>query len=339
MINVNYQHSINCSNFLKTTIIKPTCVFIQNWGWIRSAQFRNLPRMKVSSCYATPSQRILYFSRNPAQGHTTELWGRLLYFSKELTSNKAEQIMKYVTLWISLLPAAKCPGAAHALFNVALQNCCTELYIGVCTWERGVSLLLSQLLGKVPVNIWVLRNISCDGSYQYFGILSGVGRCYQQVECVWASALPCRHTSWKNCFKKLTTKQVSPSWASQVLHETPLLQILCWVVKSMDKSWNECTLLEPGWPWAPAASRPWDVWGFPANSSLGWSELRFQVSIFSFPSQIPAQPLMHSLQQQVKPQVSSKGKEPLEVLWSTHCLQGTGMWTGYSSMEDLRALK
>lgn len=114
--------------------------------------------------------------------------------------------MKYVTLWISLLPAAKCPGAAHALFNVALQNRCTELYIDVCTWERGVSVLLSQLLGKFPVNIWVLRNISCDGSYQYFGILSGVGRCYQQVECVWASALPRRHTRWKNSFKKLTKK-------------------------------------------------------------------------------------------------------------------------------------
>lgn len=195
--------------------------------------------MKVSSCYATPSQRILYFSRNSAQGHTTELWGRLLYFSKELTSNKAEQIMKYVTLWISLLPAAKCPGAAHALFNVALQNCCTELYIGVCTWERGVSLLLSQLLGKVPVNIWVLRNISCDGSYQYFGILSGVGRCYQQVECVWASALPRRHTSWKNCFKKLTKNQ----------NKSPLLEPVRFYMrhhycKSCVGWWNPWTNLE-----------------------------------------------------------------------------------------------
>lgn len=101
-------------------------------------------------------------------------------------------MLKYVTLWISLLPAAKCPRAAHALFNVALQNCCTELHIGVGAWERRVLFLPNQLLGKFPVNIWVLRNINCDGSHQYLGILSGLARCYQQVECIWAWALLCR---------------------------------------------------------------------------------------------------------------------------------------------------
>lgn len=141
--------SINCYHFLKTSTTKPTCLFTQNWGWIRFAQFRTLARWRSPLAMGI----VLYFSRNSAQEDTKEFWGRLLYFPKELTSNGAEQIMKYVTLRISLLPAAKCPRAAHALFNVALQKCCTELYIGVCMWERRVSSLRNQLLGKFPVNI------------------------------------------------------------------------------------------------------------------------------------------------------------------------------------------
>ena len=98
-----------------------------------------------------------------------------------------------------------------------------ELYICVCALQRGRLLFLpNQLLGKLPVNIWVLRNINCDGSYQYLGIISGLDRYYQQVECAWNSALPWRHTVRK--FKKMKQNKTNLySWTSQALSETSLL--------------------------------------------------------------------------------------------------------------------
>lgn len=207
-ISINYH-------FLKTTTSKPTWLLTQNCRWIRSIQFRTLTiifsfRNPPSSfsilllCHSIPKNIIFLQKFTP--GHIKEFWGRLLYFSKELTSNRAEQIMKYVTLWISLPHAAKCLWAAHTLFNVALENCCIEFYIGVCVCEKvGLLFLPNQLLGKFPANIWVLRNINCDGSYQYFGILSGLGSCYQQVECIWVFSSAVQTHSWK--IQKIETKQ------------------------------------------------------------------------------------------------------------------------------------
>lgn len=70
-----------------------------------------------------------------------------------------------------------------------------EPYIYVCVCEKERLLFLpDELLGKFSVNIWVLRNINYDGSYQYLHIISGLDRYSQQVECIWTLALPYRHT-------------------------------------------------------------------------------------------------------------------------------------------------
>lgn len=46
------------------------------------------------------------------------------------------------------------------LFRIAAQSCTL-----VCVREKGGLLFLpNQLLGKFPANIWILRNINCDGS-------------------------------------------------------------------------------------------------------------------------------------------------------------------------------
>lgn len=83
------------------------------------------------------------------------------------------------------------------------------------------------LLGKFLVNIWVLRNINCDGSHQCLNIISGFDRYFfqHQVEPIWTLDPLC--TDSKNTVRKKNNNKKkknpnSPWRASQALTETLL---------------------------------------------------------------------------------------------------------------------
>lgn len=74
----------------------------------------------------------------------------------------------------------------------------------MCVGEKGGLLFLpSQLVGKFPVNIWVLRNINCDGSVFWYSLWTWQVLSADRMYLGFSSAMQTH--SWK--FQKIETKQ------------------------------------------------------------------------------------------------------------------------------------
>lgn len=95
--------------------------------------------------------------------------------------------------------------------------------------------------------------------------------------------------------------------------------------------WNPWTNHEMDVPyWSQASSMtpcvPPEVWDHPANNCLG-KEKWVTGSCFTSPLILHVHMhtlWLHSLQQLVKPHLGSMGQQPLQIAWSTHCLQLAG---------------
>lgn len=146
--------------------------------------------------------------------------------------------------------------------------------------------------------------------------------------------------SWKNCFKKLKENKTNLPFLSQ----SGLTLMRHHYCKSCVGWWNPWINLEMGaLYWSQAGPGRLQHHGHQrsegSNSSLGWCEWQLQVVTILFSLTNTCTPPDTQPSATGKTSGSNKGQKPPEGPWSTHRLQGTGMWTGYSSMEGPRALK